>query len=254
MEIDFRFTALSILAGYALVATLERVRSLRLRESAFLRPFFATDVLWYLAAIAVTLAFGPLLEGLARARAAIGLPGLESLQLSWVAQVGVATLLYDVGATATHRILHRYDALWRLHKVHHSSRVLDWLATTRAHALEHLFRGIPTQAALFAMGVPASALAVALAIYAAFATLGHSNLRIDLSALEWLFVTPRIHHLHHVPETTHCNFGTIFTLWDRASGRLVVKVASADEVLGVPGEVEGYPQTWWRQLVEPFRG
>ena len=203
MEVDFRFTAVSILAGYALVATLERVPGLRLRESPFLRPFFATDVIWYLAAVAITVAFGPLLEGLARSRAALGLPGLESLELPWVAQVVVATVLYDLGATAAHMLLHRYDMLWRLHKVHHSSRVLDWLATTRAHALEHLARGIPTQAALFTLGVPASALAVALAVYAAFATIGHSNLRIDLSRLEWLFVTPRIHHLHHVPETTH---------------------------------------------------
>ena len=127
-------------------------------------------------------------------------------------------------------------------------------ATTRAHAFEHLVRGIPTQAALFALGVPTSALAVAIAIYAAFATIGHSNLRLDLSRLEWIFVTPRIHHLHHVPETTHGNFGTIFTLWDWAIGRLVIKTASASRVLGVPGEVERYPQTWRRQLIEPFRG
>ena len=38
MEIDFRFTALSILAGYALVASLERVHRLRLRESASIEP------------------------------------------------------------------------------------------------------------------------------------------------------------------------------------------------------------------------
>jgi sterol desaturase/sphingolipid hydroxylase (fatty acid hydroxylase superfamily) len=150
-------------------------------------------------------------------------------------------------------VLHRYDALWRLHKVHHSSRVLDWLATTRAHVLEHLFRGVPVQAALFTLGVPTSALAVAISIYAAFATLGHSNLRLDLSRLEWLFITPRIHHLHHAPETTHQNFGTVFSLWDRAAGRLVIQDADAGEQLGVPGELEGYPQTWLRQLAEPFR-
>jgi len=253
MEIDLRFTAASVLAGYVAVAALERVPRLRLRESAFWRPFFATDVGWYLAAITVSVGFGSLLEGLARSRAALGLPGLDSVGMPWAAQVVVATVLYDLGATAAHMVLHRYGTLWRLHKVHHSSRVLDWLATTRAHALEHLARGIPTQAVLFTLGVPASALAVAIAIYAAFATLGHSNLRIDLSRLEWLFVTPRIHHLHHVPETTHRNFGTVFTIWDRAVGWLVIKEADPGERLGVPGEVEEYPQTWLRQLTEPFR-
>ncbi len=253
MDIDFRFTAVSVLVSYAAVATLERVPGLRLRESPFWRPFFATDVGWYLVAVAITVAFGPALEGLARSRAALGLPGLESLGLPWAAQVAVATVLYDLGAFTAHLLLHRYDLLWRLHKVHHSSRVLDWLATTRAHGLEHLARGIPTQAVLFTLGVPASALAMALAIYAAFATLGHSNLRVDLSRLEWLFVTPRLHRLHHVPETTHRNFGTIFTVWDRLLGRLVTKEAGPGQPLGVPGEIDRYPQSWWRQLVEPFR-
>jgi sterol desaturase/sphingolipid hydroxylase (fatty acid hydroxylase superfamily) len=254
MDLDLRFTAISILAGYAVVALLERVSLLRLRESRFWRPFFFTDVGWYLVAVGVTLAFGPVFEGLAHGRAALGLPGLELLALSWAGQVVIATLLYDLGAFAAHRLLHRYDLLWRLHKVHHSSRVLDWLATTRAHGLEHLVRGIPVQAALFTLGVPVSALATALAIYAAFATLGHSNLRIGLARVEWLFVTPRLHHLHHVPETTHRNFGTIFTLWDRLFGRLTIREADPGECLGVPGEIDGYPQTWWRQLAQPFRG
>ena len=253
MDIDFRFTAAAILVSYAAVASLERVPALRLRESPFWRSFFVTDVGWYLVAVAVTVAFGPMLEGLGRSRAALGLPGLESLGLSWAAEVAIATVLYDLCASTAHLLLHRYDLLWRLHKVHHSSRVLDWLATTRAHGLEHLARGIPTQAALFTLGVPTSALAVALAIYAAFATLGHSNLRLDLSRLEWLFVTPRIHRLHHVPETTHHNFGTIFTLWDRLIGRLVIKDSDPDQLLGVPGEIDRYPQSWGRQLVEPFR-
>ncbi len=254
MDIDFRFTAVTILVSYAAVATLERVPALRMRESPFWRSFFATDVGWYLVAVAITVAFGPMLEGLGSSRAALGLPGLESLGLPWGVQVAIATVLYDLGATTAHLLLHRYELLWRLHKVHHSSRVLDWLATTRAHGLEQLARAIPTQALLFTLGVPASALALALAIYAAFATLGHSNLRIDLSRFEWLFVTPRLHHLHHVPETTHRNFGTIFTVWDRLLGRLVIHDADPGQPLGVPGAIDSYPQSWWRQLAEPFRG
>lgn len=253
MDLDLRFTAASILAGYAVVAMLERSQALRLRESKFWRRFFATDVGWYLSAVAVTLAFAPFFEALAVRRAALGLPGLETLDIPWWAHVALATVLYDLGTTAAHRLLHHSDVLWRFHKVHHSSRVLDWLATTRAHALEHLARGIPTQALLFLLGTPASAVAAAIALYAAFATLGHSNLRLPLSRLEWLFVTPRIHHLHHVPETTHRNFGTVFTLWDRALGSFVGGKANEDEVLGVPGEVESYPQTWHHQWLEPFR-
>ena len=253
MEIDSRFTALCILGSYAVVAALERVPALRMRESRFWRPFFSTDVGWYLVTIGVAVAFGPYLEKLAGARAEFGIPGLETLALPWLAQVALATVLYDFGATMAHMLLHRYDWLWRFHKVHHSSRVLDWLATTRAHGVEQLFRSIPTKALLFAAGLPASAVAIGIAIYALVATFGHSNLRLNLSSIEWLFVTPRVHRRHHVPETTHRNFGTVFTIWDRLFGCLVIKDTRPDEPLGIPGEVETYPQSFWPQIVQPFR-
>ncbi len=253
MEIDLRSSGVALLLGYVIVALLERMPALRLRPSALFRPFFTADVGWYLSAMAITLAFGPIFEFIARSQAEGIFPGLHGAALPWSAEVLLAILLYDFLSTQTHRMLHRFEPLWRLHKVHHSSQVLDWLATTRAHVFEHLFRGIPIQALLYLIGFPVSAMAVAIAVYTSFATLGHSNLRLPLGFTEWLFVTPRIHHLHHAPATTQTNFGTVFTIWDRLAGQLVVAGPDPDEELGVPGELEEYPQTWARALIEPFR-
>ena len=126
--------------------------------------------------------------------------------------------------------------------------------TTRAHAAEHLFRNIPTQAFLFAIGFSTEAVALALVVYASFATLGHSNLLLNLGSFEPLFITPRLHRLHHVPATTEKNYGTILSLWDRLAGSLVCEETNQDEPLGVPGEEETYPQRWWQQLGQPLRG
>ncbi len=250
---DIRFVALAILGVYGLVAALERSSTLRFRESRFLRPYFLTDVGWYLSLVMVTLAFGPLLERLGSGVERLGVPTIASAGLPFWGLVVVAVVLYDFGAFAFHVLLHRFDWLWRLHKVHHSSRVLDWLATTRAHAAEHLFRSIPTKATLFAIGLPAEAVALGLVVYAVFGTFGHSNLRLDVKFLEPLFITPRLHRLHHVPATTDMNFGTVFSFWDRLAGSLVSKDTNARERFGVPKEEETYPQSWWRQLREPFR-
>ena len=119
---------------------------------------------------------------------------------------------------------------------------------------EHLFRNIPTQAVLFAIGFSTEAVALALVVYAAFATVGHSNLLLNLGFLEPLFITPRLHRLHHVPATTEKNFGTVFSLWDRLAGSLVSEDTNPEESLGVPGEEETYPQSWWQQLCQPLRG
>lgn len=62
-----------------------------------------------------------------------------------------------------------------------------------------------------------------------------------------------LHRLHHVPETSGQNLGTIFSCWDRMRGSLVSDPAAGLAPLGVPGREESYPQTWFAQLVEPFR-
>ncbi|MCH7600213.1 MAG: sterol desaturase family protein [Myxococcales bacterium] len=254
MMFDLRFAAIAILGIYGLVACLERVPTLQFRGSRFFRPHFLTDVGWYLSAAAITIAFGPLLERLSDAIESLGIPTLASADLPLWGMVILAVALHDLGAFVCHVMLHRVGWLWRLHKVHHSSRVLDWLATTRAHVAEHLFRNIPTQAVLFAIGFSTEAVALALVVYAAFATIGHSNLRLDLGFLEPLFITPRLHRLHHVPATTEKNYGTVLSLWDRLGGSLVAAETNPEERLGVPGEEETYPQTWWQQLRQPLRG
>jgi sterol desaturase/sphingolipid hydroxylase (fatty acid hydroxylase superfamily) len=226
----------------------ERLPRLRFQPSRFWRRHFGTDLI-YLASGAVGL--GVLLrETGVRAVEALGMlaPGLAALPLA----IALATLLYDLGAYASHLLLHRVERLWLLHKVHHSSPALDWLATFRAHILEHALRHLASTGTLLALGLPLRAVAGAAALHAAWAAFGHANLRIDLRFLEPLLITPRLHRLHHVAATGERNLGTIFSLWDRLRGNLVSDVADSTR-LGVAGEIDSYPQSWPAQLVQPFR-
>jgi sterol desaturase/sphingolipid hydroxylase (fatty acid hydroxylase superfamily) len=241
------------LAGaFLFVASLERVPRLRFAPSPFLRPYLATDTLWYLAATgssAVSVfVFRPVLENLA-------LPGVAGLtaDLPMAARFLLALAAYDFVAFAVHLGIHRSDTLWSVHKVHHSSLRLDWLATTRTHVFEHLVRNIPAQAVLFALGVPGAQIAVVALAYALFALLGHSNLALDLRWAEPVFVTPRLHRRHHVVATTQRNFGTVFSVWDRLFGLLVRQDTDPDEPFGVPGERETYPQRFADAFRAPAR-
>ena len=120
-----------------------------------------------------------------------------------------------------HRCLHRYDALWNIHKVHHSTLELDGFATTRTHMIENMLRFVPSQALLFLIGMPVSVVAATVAIAAIYGVSNHSNLGIDLRWIEPVLVTPRLHRRHHVPSTTQNNYGGILTIWDRLAGTLV---------------------------------
>jgi sterol desaturase/sphingolipid hydroxylase (fatty acid hydroxylase superfamily) len=245
-------TILALLATAATLILLERIPALRRVRARLLRAHFGADILflvvgWVAGARLAFLYFGAGSEVLGR-----GLPRVAGLGAPLWAEFLVAFILIDLGNYVAHDLMHRFESLWEFHKVHHSSRILDWLATFRAHIVESALRRLLAPLLLILIGMSPAAVAIASAVFHAWAILNHSNLRIDLRFLEPILVTPRLHHLHHVPATGQRNMGTVFTFWDRLLGRLETLPVPPDEVLGVPDEVESYPQGFVRQMREPF--
>jgi sterol desaturase/sphingolipid hydroxylase (fatty acid hydroxylase superfamily) len=231
---------------------LERLPRLRFQAAAFFRRGFGSDALHLLTSMtlaSLTLGFVALGSGLL---GWLGLPRLSALGLPGLASAGLALVLLDLGHYAVHLSLHRFDALWALHKVHHSSLALDWLATFRSH-LQQALRHFATPLLLVLVGPPLGAVALALTVHGVFALLNHSNLAPPLRWLEPVFVTPRLHRVHHGVHTSEMNLGVVFTLWDRLRGTLVTHGLAPAASLGVPGELDSYPQTWARQQLEPLR-
>jgi lathosterol oxidase len=232
---------------------LERFPRLQFRPAPLLRRWFASDVLYLCTSYAWNIGFAALYVAHASAwlEAELGLPRLSALELPIWAGAPLALLALDAGNYAAHYLLHRVGPLWEIHKVHHSSRTLDWLATFRSHLVEQGLRAVLGPLPAVLVGLPAPVVALAYASFAAHAIWNHSNLSPSFRFLEPLFITPRLHRLHHVPETTQCNLGAVFSFWDRLRGTLVAAEGGPGAVFGVPEEVETYPQGWARQLVEP---
>jgi len=238
-------------AVYLLIATLERAPALRVRDLPSPRPYLATDAAWYLVAIGATaismFVFRPQL-----AKLAFGPVARQVAQLPLAAKVVLGLVVFDFISFLVHVCLHRFDVLWNVHKVHHSSLQLDGFATTRTHMFENLVRFVPAQAALFLIGLPATVVAPIVALAAAYGVSNHSNLALRVPWLEVVFVTPRLHHRHHVPSTTQNNFGVIFTFWDRLFGTLVRRDTEATERFGAPEEIDSYPQRFRPAFVRPI--
>jgi lathosterol oxidase len=248
-----RTTNLILLATVVALIALERIPAIRRLRLRILRPFFAADL--------ALLAFGFLSSAFVAGYIAaggqwfgkLGLPRLAAAAIPLWATTLIAIVLLDLGNYVSHSMLHRFDALWEFHKVHHSSRTLDWLATFRFHVVEQVLRRLVAPALLIVVGVPLDAVAIAAAGLQAWGILNHSNLALDLRFLEPLLITPRLHHLHHVPSSSGRNFGTVFSVWDRLLGRLETTAVAPDIELGPPGEASSYPEGFVNQMVEPFR-
>ena len=181
----------------------------------------------------------------------LGVPRLAALGLPRWVSVPLALVALDAGNYFAHWLLHRVDVLWEFHKVHHSSRTLDWLATFRSHFVEQALRRLVAPVLLVVAGFPLDTVVAAAGLFTAWATFNHSNLRARLGPLEALLVTPGFHRAHHVPRTAERNLGTVFTVWDLLRGTLIRAEPAADVELGVPLETASYPQDWLRQLVKP---
>jgi sterol desaturase/sphingolipid hydroxylase (fatty acid hydroxylase superfamily) len=235
------------------IALLERLPRLRFRPAPFLRACFASDTIYlvtgYVAGGSLALAYVTAASRVLGTH--LGLPRVAAAGAPRWLSVPLALVALDLGNYVAHWCLHRSDWLWEFHKVHHSSPTLDWLATFRSHLVEQALRRLVAPVLLIVAGFPLDAVALAATLFLAWAMLDHSNLRLPLRFLEPIFVTPRLHRLHHVPRTAERNLGTVLTLWDRLRGTLVIADPSADAVLGIPGETGTYPQGWARQLAAP---
>jgi lathosterol oxidase len=89
------------------------------------------------------------------------MPRLASANLPLWATTPLALVAIDLGNYLAHILLHRYGALWEFHKVHHSSRTLDWLATFRSHIVEQALRRLIAPALLIIAGFPIKAVVLA---------------------------------------------------------------------------------------------
>jgi sterol desaturase/sphingolipid hydroxylase (fatty acid hydroxylase superfamily) len=248
---SFLMSVLTLTAVYVLVGRLERTPALRFRELSSPRPHFATDVAWYSIAVGATavsvFVFRPVLAELSIAPIRDALAGAPFL-----AKLLLGVVVFDLVSFVIHRCLHRYDALWNIHKVHHSTLELDGFATTRSHMIENMLRFVPGQALLFLIGMPVAVVAASVAIAAIYGVSNHSNLGVDLRWIEPVLVTPRLHRRHHVPSTTQTNFGGILTIWDRIAGSQCRADTLAEERYGVPGEIDTYPQRFADAFRRPF--
>jgi lathosterol oxidase len=243
---------ISLVVTATTVALFERIRRVQLRQQLFFRRYFATDVFYLLTGFVAggSIAVAYVGQTSHFLGAVVSLPRLSDHSVPlWLLAI-IAVLALDAGNYLAHYCLHRFDTLWEFHKVHHSSRELDWLATFRSHIVEQILRRLLAPVLLILFGFPLNAVIIAGAILNSWAIFNHANLRLNLQFLETVFITPRLHRIHHLNNAPTNNLGTLFTFWDKFRDTLELG-SLGDGELG-NGDPD-YPQTWLSQFLTPAR-
>jgi sterol desaturase/sphingolipid hydroxylase (fatty acid hydroxylase superfamily) len=138
--------------------------------------------------------------------------------------VMVSLLLLDlVGAYFIHFIEHKTRWMWRFHLIHHTDAFVDTTTANRHHPGESIFRAVFTSIAILICGAPFGVVMLYQSMSALLSQFNHANIRLPLwldRFISYVLVTPGMHRVHHhyVQPYTDCNYGNLFSVWDRLLG------------------------------------
>lgn len=197
-DIAFGLVALGLL-----FTVIERIRPVVRRPDAVRRQGATTDATHFVVdeifaaagLVAVLVVAGPF----ARTMVPHIVPAAVRAQPSWLLWVE-SLVLAEVCGYWGHRLSHTVPFLWRFHRIHHSSPVLDWLAPSRRHPLDQVFARASVALPVLALGFTVPTVVTHFAIKRFQGLLVHANVDLRFGPLEWVIATPHFHHWHHSAE------------------------------------------------------
>jgi sterol desaturase/sphingolipid hydroxylase (fatty acid hydroxylase superfamily) len=167
------------------------------------------------------------------------LPGADN---PWI-KYGLMFVVLDLLDYVYHVTMHKVPQFWRFHLTHHSDRALDVSTTVREHPGETVVRNLFLISWVFLCGASIEILLLRQTTETVSNILSHTSFRLPERAarvIGWVFITPNLHQSHHhfqLP-ATNCNYGDIFSVWDRLFGTYI-DLPKSETVFGLDTHMDG---------------
>jgi alkylglycerol monooxygenase len=118
-----------------------------------------------------------------------------------------------------HRLGHEVNFFWAAHIVHHHSEAFNFTTAARITTFQAIVR-TGFWCILPLLGFHPSMVITMLLVHGAYSFFTHTQLIGKIKWLEYVFVTPSVHGVHHASNEKYLdkNFGDMFTFWDRLFG------------------------------------
>lgn len=177
------------------------------------------------------------------------------IQMPFAVQVLVALIIIDFFLFLVHWQSHKYEFLWKLHSIHHSSERLYWMNGEKRHALHQLMEGAPGILVCLFIGTPQPVVVCALGILAVNMMLQHCNIDCRTGFLKKIFSVAELHRWHHRADykDAQVNYGAWLIIWDHLFGSYYdePKIYKGIGEIGI-AEERNFPQSYWKQFLYPF--
>jgi len=183
---------------------------------------------------------------------------LDLSNLSPVLQLLIFFIVLDFVQWFTHTLMHRFEFLWRFHKVHHSVKEMGFSAHLRYHWMENVFYKPFKVLVLMLLGGFEPEQAYIIHFFAiTIGHLNHANLKLNYGPFRYVFNNPVMHLYHHayaLPERFKkgVNFAISLSIWDYIFKTSYVPEADKNIKLGYEDDHK-MPNSFWGQLRYGFR-
>jgi len=173
------------------------------------------------------------------------------------AQLIIFFIVIDFVQWFTHVLLHRFEFLWRFHKVHHSVKEMGFAAHLRYHWMENiLYKPFKTIGVMILGGFEPKQAFIVHFVAILIGHLNHANIKITWGPLRYIFNNSVMHLYHHVkalPDGNNkgINFGISLSVWDYIFKTNCIPEDSGTIELGFPKE-ETFPKGFFGQLIYGF--
>jgi len=246
-----------VLGAFSLLWCLERRRPLRREVEPKVKRTRRNLAIAGLAAASLQLVERPLIQPLTALvqRRRWGLLKFRRLPIGL--EVMLAVVLMDYTLYLWHVLMHRVPFLWRFHLPHHVDLDLDASTALRFHPGELAISTAWRVAQVGLIGVSPLSLSVWQTFLLVSVLFHHSNVGLPIKVeqkLNWVFVTPRMHGIHHsvIESETNSNWSSGLTIWDWLHGTLNLGMPQRDIVIGVPAIRDPAEVTLPKLLAMPF--
>ncbi len=166
-------------------------------------------------------------------------------------------ILNDFVQWFTHVLLHKFEFLWKFHKVHHSVKEMGFAAHLRYHWMENLFyKPLKTLVVMIFVGAEPEQAFFIHFFAVLIGHLNHANIKITWGPLKYLFNNSVMHLYHHVKElpagmSNGINFGISLSLWDYIFKTNYIPEDSGTVEIGFEGD-EKFPSNVISQSLYGF--
>ncbi len=168
-------------------------------------------------------------------------------------------VLYDLAYYWKHRLGHEVALFWGSHVAHHQSEDFNLGTALRQTSIE--FHGFLFYLPFFIIGYPAEILFTVVSLNLIYQFWVHTEHLPKLGPLEWVFVTPSNHRVHHARNDLYVdrNYGGVFIVWDRLFGSFQEELREQPPVYGLRKPLNSWNPLWanihvyWHLLLDSWR-